>query len=104
MAAEIGAIENQQDCIRLGNASHNAAQYVGRNLLVFRARIETINPRKIDQNNFARTLGLGFADVVFHRHARKIGHLLPQSGQPVKKSRFARVWRPNNGHYVGSGR
>jgi hypothetical protein len=45
-------------------------------------------------------VGLGLTYMMFNGNARKIRDLLAQSCEPVEKSGFTRVGRPNDGNHV----
>ena len=53
MAAEVGAIQNQQHASGLGMPGMAPGQDVARDLLVFRARIQAVDAGQVHQDDFA---------------------------------------------------
>ncbi len=102
MAAQVGAIQDQQQSIGLGDAGHVAGQDIAGDLFVFRARVQAVDAGQINQHHVVliRSVHLRFADALLHRDAREVGHLLTQARQPIKERRFARIWRTDDRHDV----
>ena len=70
-----------------------------RDLLVLRSWRQAIDARQIDDKHI--TAGdLGATGVLLNCDTGKIGDFLAESGKPVEKSRFAGIWRPDQGNRV----
>ena len=101
MAAQVGAIQDQEQRVGLGDAGHGAGQNVAGHLFVFRARVQAVNAGQIDQHDVAiPVMHPGFADALFHGDARKIGHLLSKTCQAIEKRGLAGVRRTDDGDDV----
>ncbi len=53
VAAQVGAIQDQQQSVGLGDAGHVPSQYVAGHLFVFRARVQAVDAGQIHQNHVA---------------------------------------------------
>ncbi len=103
MAAQIGAIQDQQQGVGLGNAGHVTRQDIARDLLVFRARIQAVDAGQIHQDNVVvvrSAIHFGFAYAMFDGDAREVGDFLAQAGEAIEERRFARVGRADDGDDV----
>ena len=101
MAAEVGAIQDQQQRIGLGDAGHGAGQDVARHLFIFRPRVQAVDAGQIDQHYVAVLMWhFGFTDALFYRDAGKVRHLLAQPSEAIEERRFAGVRRADDGHHV----
>ncbi len=103
MAAQIGAIQDQEHGIRLWDARHVSGQHITGDLLVLRPGVQAVDAGKIHQDHVVMVLHrslvrhLGSAYALFHRNAGEVRDLLAQAGQAIKKRRLARIGRPNDG-------
>ena len=100
VAAEVGAIENQQQGVGLGDAGHGAGQDIAGDLFVFRARVQAVDAGQIDQDHFAvvdAAMHFGFADALFDGDAGEVGYFLAQAGEAIEERRFAGVRRADDG-------
>ena len=96
---QVGRVQNQQDRIRTGNPPRLAFQHIERHPLIFRLRGQAVDPRQVDDVDFAVPLDLRPADPPLHRHAGKVRHLLPETGQAIEKGGFAGIRRPDQGDH-----
>src|ERR1700693_4764101 len=100
MTAKIGAVEDEEHCIRLGCILHLAFQHVMRYTLVFRAWIEAVDAGQIDENDVAIAGGSGATDALLDGDAREVRDFLAQSSEAIEQGRFSRVRRPDDGHHM----
>ncbi len=101
VAPQVGAIQNQQQRVGLGDAGHGASQDIASYLFVFRARVQAVDAGQIHQDHFVMVMRHAcFADALFHRDAREVGHFLAQAGEAIEERRFARVGRADDGDDV----
>ena len=105
VSAKVGAIQNQQQCVGLGDAGHGSGQDIVGHLLVFRARTQAVNAGQVDQDHFAvmRSFGfvhLGLADALFDGDTGEVRYLLAQAGEAIEERRLAGVGRADDGDHV----
>ena len=100
LAVEIGGIQNEHHRVGPRQSLHGSGKHVVRHLLVFGARIEAIDARKIDHKDFAVVIELHAPHAMLDGDARKIRDFLAQSGEAVEQRGLARVRRTGDGDDV----
>ena len=79
LAAEVRDVDDQDDGVRLRDIVHVAAQYIVRDLLVFRPWVQAIDARQIDQKDVLATK-LGTAKAFLDCYTGVVSYFLTEPG------------------------